>query len=153
MLKSVTGMIKLFMPERKERPFFAIIKHKTIKNSEKNAFKTAFSGKTLPAPANIEDVKMRLTRTVKNEKILDEEIFLVNFSPKEKKRYMTPQNKKKAKRMKRYEMLPKREKNTAISLPDAKPDPITVPTTIMTAEKVFFMKINIFIYFLKNYAT
>ena len=74
------------------------------------------------------------------EKNLDFSSFFNAFSPKLKNAYIIAKKAKKVNAMKKYDTIPNLEKNTAISLPLAKPEPITVPMTIMVAEKVFFTK-------------
>jgi len=94
-----------------------------------------------PIPANIADKKIRQRIIFKKKDILLPFKRCNAFSPLFNINLNKKNNMKKESIIQGKENQPKREKNTTISFPLTKPEPITVPIMAKNAEKLFFIRI------------
>lgn len=144
------GIRKLFARANDFNPRFATTRHTKHRPIQNIPLTHLISGKTLIVPANMDEVKIMEIITQRTRKNFDEEIFSNAFAPLLRKKYISPKKIIPVTKMRKYETSPKREKYTAISLPVANPEPIIVPIIIIIAEKVFFIKTNIFLFLAKD---
>ncbi len=113
---------------------------KTIKNITKLTTILSNTSK-FDMPANMADEKNRhKNRFIKNANF-DVFSFSIALSPKDKSFLNKRKNKINAKAMQGKEKYPNLAKNTTISLPLIKPDPITVPIMARIAKKQFNINI------------
>ncbi len=114
---------------------------KTMKNTNKLTIILSNASK-FDIPANIAEEKNRhKNRFIKNAGF-DFLIFSAAKSPSDNNALKRTKNKIKAKKMQGKEKYPNLEKNTTISLPLIKPEPITVPIMARTTKKLFFINIT-----------
>ena len=96
-------------------------------------------------------IKFLLPANIAEEKIMQIDIFKIKdnldcfnlneaFCPLKSTKVNNPQKRKKATKIPKKENTPKREKNTAISLPLINPEPTTQPTIASIVDRISFIR-------------